>query len=1171
LFTRTPIQKLSLLNRTVVAVQIGLSLCLAIPGQAAERKVSRGNVAAATARLQPVGSLPDSTRLHLAFSLPLRNQPALAGLLQQIYDPASPNFHRYLTPAEFTEQFGPAKEDYQALIDFAEANHFQVTHTHPNRTLLDVSASVADIRRVLGVHINVYQHPTEGRTFYAPDADPTVDVGVALLAIKGLDNYNLPHPGAKLKPEERKPEEPSGAPHPLGGSAPSPNAGAYIGQDFRNAYAPGVSLDGTGQTAALVEFDSYYPADITTYENTPSPHLRAVPLTNVLVDVSSQSPGLHNLEVSIDIEMLISMAPGLSRIMVYEGPQGPASSQIDDVLNRIATDNLASQISCSWSFSTDATLDQVFLEYAAHGQSCFFASGDSGSNPPGYGAQVDDPYVTIVGGTQLTTGANAVWQSETVWSSSSGGFSTNYPIPAWQAGVNMSLNHGSTTFRNLPDVAMCADNVFVVYNNGSTGAAYGTSCAAPLWAGFTALINQQAASSGNNPVGFLNPAIYAIGMNANLSANCFHDITSGNNISSFNPTNYYAVPGYDLCTGWGTPNGSGLINTLAPVDTLVLLPVPYFAFSGLGGGPFSVMPGSFLLSNTGPASLTWSFGSDSNWLSASPNSGSLGSGATATAAVSLNSAASSLLCGNYTAHLTVTNGSDAFLHYGNVTLQVSDPLAALPATGLVFGGPPSGPFNAAAQTCLLTNASQAPVSWSLLGSPSWLSISPGSGTLVPSGTAAVTCSLNSAATNLPSGAYSGGILFSNVTFGAEEELPALLLAGQLVQNGGFETGDFTDWTTNGNFAFTSVSTSSIAVHSGTYGALLGTFGGPGYLSQTIPTVPGQLYSVSLWLNNPSGAAPILFDLSWGGNTVANLTALAANGWNNLQFTLSATSASTLLEITFESALFNYLGLDDISVTAAPPTIGSVAPAVGPVAGGTLVTIAGTGFQSHARVAFGSAPAASVQFNSTTSIAAVTPASPIGLGPVNVTVTNADGQTAVLASGFLFWGAPVATNFTIQRNPAAGVQVSLATILAHCSVVAGDTITNTAISSTSASNVTITVTNGWVFYPPESFTTADSFTYTVTDNYGLSATGTVAVAIETNNAQSQNLTITGPDNNGSYIISGNGVPGYTYHVQSTNLLNTAWVNTGTTVTADSTGAFQTTVPSGNGVSYRTVYP
>jgi hypothetical protein len=922
----------------------------------------------------------------------------LAGLEQQIYDPKSPNFHRYLTPAEFAARFGPTKEDYQALVDFAAANHFKVIRTHPNRTLLDVSASVADIRQALHVNLRIYAHPSESRTFYAPDADPSVDTAVAILAIKGLDNYHLPRPGL-----QQAPEAPGGTPEPQAGSGPG---GSYLGNDFRAAYAPGVSLDGTGQTAALVEFDGYYPSDITKYETNPTPHLRAVPLTNVLVDGYSGSAGSHNNEVALDIEMLVSMAPGLSRIMVYEEMFG---GPVDDVFNQIATDDLAAQISCSWVVGTDATTDQIFQQYAAQGQTFFEASGDTGAYAPGQAdGLVADPYVVIVGGTQLSTsgaGGGGPWQSETTLHRGSGGFSTNYAIPVWQAGVDMSSNQGSTTGRNMPDVAMCATNVLVCYGDGTTSALWGTSCAAPLWAGFTALVNQQAAQFGNASAGFLNPAIYAIGTDTASYATNFHDITAGNNTSSYNPTNYFAVAGYDLCTGWGTPNGSNLINALAPPDTLVMLPVPGFVSSGPAGGPFNVTMESFVLTNEGSSPLNWFLGQDSLWLSVSSSNGTLNPGGTATVVVGLNSAASGLPSGEYAAHVTVTNLSNGLLHDRTFTLNILDPLTASPVAGLKFGGPPSGPFNASAEICWLTNASQASVSWSLVSTPPWLSISPGSGTLAPYGSAAVSCGLNSAATNLPSGAYSGGILFSNITFGAEESLPAVLLAGQLVQNGGFETGDFTDWTMNGDTNLTFVSAYAYAVKSGNYGVVVGTAGSPIYLSQTIPTVAGQSYLVSLWLDSPDGLTPNGLTLSWGGNVVCEETNLPAIGWTNLQFVLAASSTNTLLEIIADDDPSD-LGLDDISVTAAPPTIGSVAPASGPVAGGTVVTISGAGFQSHATVAFGSTPAASVNFNSATNIAAVTPAS--GIGAVNVTITNADGQTAVFTNGFRFIGTPAIT-------------------------------------------------------------------------------------------------------------------------------------------------------------------
>ena len=133
----------------------------------------------------------------------------------------------------------------------------------------------------------------------------------------------------------------------------------------------------------------------------------------------------------------------------------------------------------------------------------------------------------------------------------------------------MSANLGSVSYRNYPDVAMPADNIFTVYKNGTAiGGTGGTSAASPLWAGFMALVNQQAAALGKPAVGFVNPAIYALGKGpraAYLSA--FHDITTGNTYNSQNPTRYPAVAGYDLCTGWGSPTGSNTISALVGIGT----------------------------------------------------------------------------------------------------------------------------------------------------------------------------------------------------------------------------------------------------------------------------------------------------------------------------------------------------------------------------------------------------------------------------------------------------------------------------------------------------------------------------------------------------------------------------------------------------------------------------
>ena len=552
--------------RTVISLA---ALLLAFAGRAGERQVLTGHRPAVVARLQPVGSVPALTRMDLAIGLPLRNRPGLAGFLQQLYDPASPNFHHYLTTAQFTEMFGPTEQDYKKVTDFVEGQGLKVTGRHPNRLLLDVSGSAADIERAFQVRMRVYQHPTEPRTFFAPEAEPSVEAGVPVLEISGLNNYATPHPMSLNARAIDRALPPTAA-------AGSGSGGTYIGNDLRAAYVPNVSLDGTGQRVGLFELDGYYTKDITNYEHLAG--LANVPLTNVLINGFNGVPdGNANdiAEVSLDIEMAIAMAPRLSNVMVYEASSANLTfTVINDLLNRMATDNLAKQLSSSWSWGggTNATGDQIFLQYAAQGQSFFEASGDSGEYPTGTISEPsDDPYITVVGGTTLTTsGPGGSWVSEKVWSwfpgqadASSGGVSTLFAIPTWQQGISMTASQGSTTMRNIPDVALTADNIFVVYNNGSSGEFGGTSCAAPLWAAFTALVNQHGAAHGQPTVGFINPAVYAIGKGSGYATD-FHDITTGNNTNSGSRTKYFAVSGYDLCTGWGTPIGSNMIVALQP-------------------------------------------------------------------------------------------------------------------------------------------------------------------------------------------------------------------------------------------------------------------------------------------------------------------------------------------------------------------------------------------------------------------------------------------------------------------------------------------------------------------------------------------------------------------------------------------------------------------------------
>jgi kumamolisin len=547
-------------NRHGVAVlpRLCAALCFAVllltgagPAQAqsfATRHV-RQEVVSGAAILR--GPLPATQILGLDIELPLRNEPELDDLLRWLYDPNSPFYHQFLSVQQFTDNYGPSLQDYEAVIHFAEESGLTITGTSPNRLLVSVSGSVANIEKAFHLTLSSYQHPTESRTFFSPDREPSAELPVALWHISGLDNFSFPRPASLI----RNPEA-FGSP---AGSGPN---GYFLGSDLRAAYYGGTALTGTGQSIGLVEFAGYNIADVNAYFAKVAQPLK-VPVTAISTDGSSLSctGTCNDTEQVLDIEVAISMAPGLNQLLVYVADTSDVS-----IFNRMATDNIAKSLSCSWGWSPadSSSNDPIFKEFAVQGQSLFVASGDSGaySSKSPYVYPADDVYVTAVGGTDLTTtSAGGPWKSETAWADSGGGISINkIAIPSYQtaAGVVTVANEGSKTLRNVPDVAAEAntDN-YICYEGKCLGGWGGTSFAAPRWAGYLALANQQAVENGLPTLGFINPELYAIGLGANYSPN-FHDITSGSNGT------YSTEMGYDLVTGWGSPNGAALINTLVP-------------------------------------------------------------------------------------------------------------------------------------------------------------------------------------------------------------------------------------------------------------------------------------------------------------------------------------------------------------------------------------------------------------------------------------------------------------------------------------------------------------------------------------------------------------------------------------------------------------------------------
>jgi hypothetical protein len=559
---------------SLVVIAMMMALLSAIPLGAQQRQFLPTHVSASHSA-KSVGRLPATQTLRLALTLQLHNPDQLQSFLQDVYDPSSPNYRHFLTVEEFTEQFGPTTDEYQKVIDFAKSNGLTVVATTPNRLVLDVTGTVSQIEQAFHITMRLYQHPTENRTYFAPDVEPSVAVGVPIQGINGLNTFEPPRPMG-LERGHLISVQKSAIEHGNQIASGSGFDGAFLGSDMRAAYYGGTALTGAGQSVGLFEFGPYNLSDVQNYFSFVNQPLN-VPIVNVLLDgvTGICGAGCDDGEEVIDIQQAVSMAPGLSAIIVYEGTNDT------DMFNQMATDNVAKSLSCSFGFlpADPASDEPIFMEFAAQGQNLFVASGDGGAyfgNPVDCANfsnlngcifyPTDDPLISAAGGTDLVTSSpGGPWQSETGWIGSGGGFSTNsLAIPGYQVPVINTSNQGSTTLRNIPDVAAEAntDNFFCA-NGGCFIGVGGTSLAAPRWAGFLALANQQA---DGQPIGALNPTIYTLGQSAYYN-NEFHDITVGNNFNGGSPNLFSDVAGYDLVTGWGSPNGQGLLNALGPAFT----------------------------------------------------------------------------------------------------------------------------------------------------------------------------------------------------------------------------------------------------------------------------------------------------------------------------------------------------------------------------------------------------------------------------------------------------------------------------------------------------------------------------------------------------------------------------------------------------------------------------
>ena len=464
----------------------------------------------------------------------------------------APGQQQPLSREGFAEQFGASAEDLARVEEFARQHGLAVVETSAARRSVVLSGRVSQLSNAFGVGLELMAHPDGGsfRGRVGPILIPA-QLQDVIEGVFGLDDR------PQAQPHFRRLDQLEGI-QPLAAAQRSQFSPARIA----SLYNFPTDVNGQGECVAIIELGGgFRNADLQAYFQQlgiPLPKVAAVS-----VDHGKNHPSGPNSadgEVMLDIEVVGAVAPG-ARIVVYFAPNTDQGF-VDAITTAVHdTTNRPSIISISWGAPEVAwtqaaiqAMDQAFQAAAAMGVTVYCAAGDNGANdfPPGPGAQpgnhvdfpASSPNVAGCGGTHITVSGNTITQ-EVVWNdpgggATGGGVSALFPKPTYQA----SAVQGNT--RGVPDVAGDASPLsgYIVRVDGQQAVIGGTSAVAPLWAGLTALLNQELGA----PLGFINPRLYAL-----AGSEAFQDITQGNN-NGFN-----AGPGWDACTGLGRPNGSNLL------------------------------------------------------------------------------------------------------------------------------------------------------------------------------------------------------------------------------------------------------------------------------------------------------------------------------------------------------------------------------------------------------------------------------------------------------------------------------------------------------------------------------------------------------------------------------------------------------------------------------------
>jgi kumamolisin len=466
---------------------------------------------------------------------------------------------RHLTREEFAAAHGALAEDFSRLRAFAEANGLRVKNESVPRRSIMLTGPVSAFSRAFEVELSRYRHPRgeyrgrTGRVKVPPDLAEVIE------GVFGMDNRPQATPHFRVKRAASA------------GLQPRLGVTSYAPTQVAEAYDFPANEQGGGQCIGILELGGGYNADdLNAFFGNLG--ITAPQVSTVSVDGGSNAPtgdpNSADAEVALDIEVAGAVAPGAS-IVAYFAPNTDQGF-LDALTTAIHdTANNPSVISISWGgpeneWTPQATtaFEAACQDAATVGVTVCAASGDNGATDGVQDGQLhvdfpaSSPSILACGGTVLDATGNQI-NDEEAWNelgngggATGGGVSQVFALPSWQQNAGVPNAPNGMSGRGIPDVAGDADpnSGYQIVVDGQQNVVGGTSAVAPLWAGLIALINQQATKA----VGYLNPLLYTASVEAT-----FHDITVGNN------GGYQAGPGWDACTGLGTPDGNALMAALA--------------------------------------------------------------------------------------------------------------------------------------------------------------------------------------------------------------------------------------------------------------------------------------------------------------------------------------------------------------------------------------------------------------------------------------------------------------------------------------------------------------------------------------------------------------------------------------------------------------------------------